>query len=261
MADTKIGNLPTDVVTLAGGDKFAIADVSALTIDTFCTADEIKTFVTTDPNFAAGSAAAGTWPNLASGTLLTTAEAGAIERDANCFYLCTDAGNRGVVPIIHFIRCDATRTLPNNTNENAIFNSPTNGTLTLETGCYLFEMMAIVTAMSGTTGNATVHILGAGTATMAAWLWRFSGIDNSTPGTSVDDDSQYIVVEDSLVLTTATGTAMRFQAKGTFEVTGAGTIIPSIDLVTAAAAVVSIGSHFMCYRIGSTSVVSVGQWT
>jgi hypothetical protein len=49
--------------------------------------------------------------------------------------------------------------------------------------------------------------------------------------------------------------------KGTFEVTGAGTIIPSFAQTTAAAAVVSIGSYFKCNRIGSTSVTNVGQWT
>jgi len=197
---------------------------------------------------------------LGSGTLLTTPEEGAIERDANCLYFTTDAGNRGVVPVMHFIRCNATRTLPNDTNTNAIFNSPANGRITLETGTYLFDMLAIVTAMLATSGNAFVNILGAGTATVGAWLWRFSGIDNSTPGTSLDDDSQYLATSTSAVLTAATGTAMRFQGKGTFEVTAAGTLIPSIDQVTAAAAVVSIGSYFWCMRIGSDAVVSVGQW-
>lgn len=48
MADIKIGDLPTDVVTLADGDKFPIADASALTIDTYATALEVKTFVNDD---------------------------------------------------------------------------------------------------------------------------------------------------------------------------------------------------------------------
>lgn len=44
MADTKISDLPTDITTLADGDKFAVADISALTADTFATALEIKTY-------------------------------------------------------------------------------------------------------------------------------------------------------------------------------------------------------------------------
>lgn len=44
MADTKISDLPTDIVTLAAGDKFAVADASALAANTFCTMTEIKAF-------------------------------------------------------------------------------------------------------------------------------------------------------------------------------------------------------------------------
>lgn len=48
MADLKISDLPTDIGTLAAGDKFPVADVSALTANTYCTAQEIKDFVTSD---------------------------------------------------------------------------------------------------------------------------------------------------------------------------------------------------------------------
>lgn len=48
MADLKISDLPTDIVDLAAGDKFPVADVSALTANTFCTAGEIKDFVLAD---------------------------------------------------------------------------------------------------------------------------------------------------------------------------------------------------------------------
>lgn len=48
MADLKISDLPTDIVTLAAGDKFPVADVSALTANTYCTAQEIKDFVDSD---------------------------------------------------------------------------------------------------------------------------------------------------------------------------------------------------------------------
>lgn len=259
MADAKISAVSA-IDAVAGGDKVAVADASDLTASKSATADQLKTYMTTAPVFAAGSAAANSKPKLTAGTLLTTPEVGALELDATNLYACSDAGNRGYIPIRHFIRCNATRTLPNDTNLNAIFNNPANGRLTLETGTYLFEMMAIVTSMSATSGNALVNILGAGTATVGAWLWRFSGIDNSTPSTSLDDDAQYLTTAASGVLSAGTGTAMRFQAKGTFEVTAAGTLIPSIDQVTAAAAIVSIGSYFICERMGTDAVVSVGQW-
>lgn len=48
MADTKISDLPTDITTLADGDKFPVADASALTTDTYATALEIKTYANTN---------------------------------------------------------------------------------------------------------------------------------------------------------------------------------------------------------------------
>lgn len=211
---------------------------------------------------AAGSASANSWPVLPSGTVLTVPEAGAIERDANCFYLTTDAGNRGYVPVRHFIRCNATRTLPNDTNENAIFNSPANGRLTLETGTYKFEALIYVTAMSATSGNALIDILGAGTATVNDWLYHSIGIDASTPTNAATQTGSWNITQQSVasIVTAGIGTAMAVEIHGTFTVTVAGTLIPAIDQVTAAAAVVAIGSYFMCERIGDTGVVSVGQW-
>lgn len=259
MADTKI-SAATNNATVASTDEFATNKAGA---SNRTPASAVKTFVNNAPVFAAGSASANTWPKLTSGTLLTTAEDGAIEMDADCVYMTTDAGNRGVVSIKHFIRADSTRTLPNDTNENAIFNSPTNGTITLETGTYLFEGIVRVSSMSATSGNALIDILGAGTATIGSWLWWYSGIDATDPSTAATYQSAVRVTQDTAasLATAGTGTAMAVYFKGTFEVTGAGTVIPSIDQVTAAAAVVSIGSYIAFERIGSTTVASVGQWT
>lgn len=199
---------------------------------------------------------------MAEGTLMTTPTDGAVEMDANCVYMTTDAGNRGYVPIRHFIRADATRTLPNDSNENAIFNSPTNGRITLEAGLYKFEALISVTSMSATSGNALIDWLGAGTAVCAAWLWTYAGKDG-TNATAAALNGATRVTQDSAssVVTAGTGTEMFVNAMGTFEVTTGGTMIPSIDLVTAiGTATIAIGSYFMVERIGSTSTVSVGQW-
>ena len=262
MADTKISALPTDVVTLADGDKFPVADASALTIDTYATALEIKTHGNTAPVFAAGTASAGTHPLLTAGTLLTTPEVGALELTTTNLYGCTDAGNRGYIPVVHLLRCNVARTLPNDLNTNAIFNDPANGTITLETGVYFFEMMTIITAMSATSGNC--QFLFGGTAVVDSWLWCLSGLDNSTPSGGVADLSVYATTSGSgaSFVTAGTGTAARMFWKGTFKITTGGTFIPQVDQVTAiATASVAIGSYFRCERIGGTSLVSIGQWT
>jgi len=210
---------------------------------------------------AAGSATAGSWPILGSGTILTAAVKGAFEHDTNCLYFTTDVGNRGYVPVKHFIRANATRTLPNDTNLNAIFNSPANGRLTLETGTYVFEMVVGITAMSATTGNALLNVRGAGTATINDWLYSIVGKDGALSGVSTLTGGMPVTeATPASMHTGGAGTEMWWVTQGTFTVTAAGTIIPSVDLATASAAVVAIGSYFMCERVGDVNVVSVGQW-
>lgn len=213
---------------------------------------------------AAGSASANSWPKMTAGTVLTTAEDGAIEVDADCFYLTTDAGNRGVVATRHLCRADATRTFTSNTNQQAIFTTPANGTLTLETGCYLFEGLIAMTSMSGTSGNGKFSLIGAGSATLGSILWQADGYDAAAEAAAGATGGGWHVIATQTavdIVTAAVATALCFSVKGTFEVTGAGTIIPSFAQTTAAGAIVSVGSYFSCSRIGSTSLTSVGQWT
>ena len=257
MADTKISALAA-VAAIAGTNELAVNEAGT---SKKATATQIKTFVLTAPVVAAGSTSAGSWPKLTAGTLLTTPEAGAVELDANCLYATTDVGNRGYVPVRHFIRCNATRTLPNDSNLNAIFASPANGRLTLETGTYLFNAVIGITAMSATSGNALVNILGAGTATVNDWLWSAIGKDGTLVSVAaVLGTMPVTAATPASMFTAGTGAEMWFVLQGSFTVTVAGTLIPSIDQVTAAAAVVAIGSYFTCERIGDTAVVSVGQW-
>jgi hypothetical protein len=251
----------TNIPVVASGDLFAVADVSAPTTDVNMTVAQLMAFVNTANVFAAGNASANTWPKFTAGTLLTTPEDGAIEFDADCFYATTDAGNRGVVSVQHFIRADSTRTLANQTAAQAIFNSPTNGTLTLETGFYEFEGMIAVSGMSATSGNA--QILFGGTGTFGAWLWCTLGVDGATAAVAARNGATIITnASPASAVTAGTSTAMQVEFKGTFECTVAGTWIPQIALVTAiGTAVIAIGSLVKIKRLGSISVVSVGQWT
>jgi hypothetical protein len=241
-----------------------ITSVGAATAIASQTGTGTKFVMSAGPVFDAGTASAGTWPKLTAGTLLTTAEAGALELDANALYGTTDAGNRGVIPVCNIIRADATRTFATGTAQQAIFNSPANGTLTLETGCYLFEGLIAMDTMSATSGNGKFSLIGAGGATLGSILWQAYGNDGTaeTTGAATGGSWHIIATETATnIVTAAIGTALCFLVKGTFEVTVAGTIIPSFAQTTSNAAVVNVGSYFMCNRIGSTSLTSVGQWT
>jgi hypothetical protein len=259
MADTKISAL-TGVSAVAGANEFAVNEAGT---SKKASATQLKTFVNTAPVFAAGSATAGSWPVLTAGTLLTTAEDGAIEKDATCVYITTDAGNRGVVQTCQFIRQAASRTLTNATGDQKLFDSVTNGTLTLETGTYLFECMFLITGLSATSGNAYFDIIGAGTATLADVLYMASGRDNAadSAGGALGGTMSTTAQTNAALVTAGTATAVFATIRGTFEVTGAGTIIPSVGLQTAAAGTVSAGSYFLINRIGATNVTAVGQWT
>lgn len=262
-ADSRITDLSA-LTTAASGDVQEIVDVSDATDNAAgssrkITLANLATFFWTAPSFTAGSASAGTWPKLNSGTVMTTAEDGAFEEDADALYHATDAGNRGVIPVRHFIRADTTRTLASQTAAQAIFNSPTNGRITLETGTYLFDMVISVNTMSATSGNAAISF--AGTATTGSFLWATLGVDGATATAATWQGDMVVTSATPASMATAgTATVLSFIAKGSFEVTAAGTVIPSIALVTANAAVVAVGSYISLERVGSTSVVSVGQW-
>lgn len=259
MADAKISDL-TGAAAAAGANEIPINEAGTTKK---LTVTQLQTFVNTAPVFAAQTASANTAVKLTAGTLNTTAEDGAIELDNDCFYGCVDAGNRGVWPTVHIIRADATRTFTSNTSQQAIFTTPSNGRLTLETGVYFFEGLISMDTMSGTSGNGKWSLIGAGTASLGAILQQVHGQDIALDSISA---SSGVSLATATVTATNTSTAnastvYTFTVKGTFEVTGAGTIIPSFAQTTAAAAVVKIGSFFMCWRGGSTSMTSVGQWS
>jgi hypothetical protein len=253
--------------TLASGDRFTLLDISDTTHGAggtakTITAQELKDgYVNTAPLYAAGSASANTWPKYTAGTLLTTPEDGGFEQDADTFYLTTDAGNRGYVPAKNCIRADATRTFTSNTTEQAIFTTPANGRITLETGLYAVSGTINIGSMSASSGNGAFDLIGAGSATLGAILYHIVGVDGAvnTAGTQTGSTNTAAQTPASAV-TAGTGTAMTMRLGGSFEVTGAGTLQPSFTMVTAAASVVAIGSYICFERIGSTSMTSVGQW-
>ena len=203
--------------------------------------------------------------NFQSGTLKTTPADGDIEMDANCFYFTHDAGNRGVVVNSQLIRQNADRAaFTNNTTQQKIFDSVANGTITLETGTYLFEGMIQVKATSATSGNIKFSLGGAGTATLAGILYQIYGMDAANDTiTAISGVTEIISTQTATnAVTAGTATVTTFFVKGTFQITVAGTIIPSVAQTTGAATMVTTaGSYFMLNRIGSTTVTNVGQWT
>ena len=167
----------------------------------------------------------------------------------------------GQVVSKYWVKLAANYTLTSTTAVQKLFNTTTNGALTLGTGMYEFDAVYYLTGMSGTSGNGTARLVGAGTATVDRIMQQAIGLDSTTPTTAAAMGGAVSTTESVQVATAATGTGLVVSLRGTFRVTASGTIIPSIALTTAVAAVVQIGSYFKCAKIGDSSVNSVGSWS
>lgn len=207
-----------------------------------------------------GTVTAGTWNSAITmpSALAGTPVAGAIEWDGFVFYASNAASKRAVIEATYFISLLNTYTLSNVNTQQALYGS-SNNTFTLATGLYEFEALVSVSSMSATSGNAKIDWLGAGTATITSWQWAYTGVDNATAQVGAWQSSMQVTNVTGASMVTATiNTGLQFWAKGTFRVTVAGTVIPSITLVTAAAAVVGVGSFIKIKPLGSATAVAGG---
>jgi len=193
-------------------------------------------------------------------TNATSNTAGATGYDTVVFYKTPNTNNPGVDAAIHFIRQDAAYTLTSTTSVQQLFNGSTNGRITLPVGTYRFNCMFRLTLMDGTSGNAAFSI--AGTATTGTYLWTYYGVDTAPTTGPFNLNGGCGITSASAASMQAPGVATQMVTTitGTFEVTVSGTVIPSIALVNAAAAVNSAGAYFECWSVGNTSVSYVGAW-
>jgi hypothetical protein len=170
--------------------------------------------------------------------------------------------NEGVITAEHWIKQSADYTLTSTTAEQKMFNTTTNGRLTLPVGTYFFDCQLQLTTRSATSGNVAFDFKGAGTATIDQIMYHVIGYDASNPAAVGTMSGCGAISQQSAVsmVTAATGTGVHASIRGTFRVTVAGTIIPSLSLLTAAAAVVKTGTHFRCWRASDDSTHSVGAW-
>lgn len=167
----------------------------------------------------------------------------------------------GYVRTPFWIKLASNYTLTSTTAAQKLFNTTTNGALTLATGTYEFEAVYYILSMSATSGNASVSILGAGTATLTGIMQHAIGLDNTTPTTAAAHGGSVSVNPGVNTATAGTGTGLVVSVRGTFRVTVSGTIIPSITLATAAAAIVQAGSYFKCAKIGESGDNTKGSWS
>jgi hypothetical protein len=218
-------------------------------------------------HLAAGTTAKAPF-ELTTGPLMTTAEGGAFEYLTNVSYFTPTNNSRAVIATEHFVARTGTKTMTSNTSLQSIFGGGTggltNGALTVDASTsYYFECLLSVTSMSATTGNFGFSLSGGGTATFTSAGFFTTGYDNTTLTTPGSGGGVYngtsAITTNIVIASTTTGAAALI--KGIFRINGGGTIIPSIQLTTAAAAVIGADSWFKCNPVGTNTVVSVGNWS
>lgn len=171
-------------------------------------------------------------------------------------------GQYGSAPMFCYI--NSAYTLTSTTASQQIFNTTTNGALTLpQTGLYIFSGRIYVTGMSATSGNGAFSILGAGTATLTNYIMNSIGVDSSTTGNANTQSGNWAVSSafTTNTVTASTGTSLAFEVGGVFKCTATGTIIPSLSQVTAAASVVAAGSYIVIQNIADNAVYTRGAWS
>ena len=199
---------------------------------------------------------------LVSGTLNTTASAGAVEYLGNTPYFSIAASTRGVLRTEQWVVLTGTNTLTSQTGVQPIFDGgggPTNGSVTLPVGTYQFECVYALTAMSATSGSFGFALGGAATFTYSYDATASKA--GTAAATSQAGFKLFSSAAATALVTNSTGTVGSALIKGIIRVTVAGTIIPQVSLTVAAAAIVSANSYFKVSPLGNVSTVAtVGNW-
>jgi hypothetical protein len=140
-----------------------------------------------------------------------------------------------------------------------LFNTSTNGQVTLTAGTYGFDCFYSLSAMSASSGSFGFAL--GGTATFTQFFYATAQKGAAAVATATATQSTYNVASNTTLATASVNTVGYAQVSGIINVSVAGTVIPQVSLTVAAAAVVGIGSYFRIRPIGSTAVTSVGNWS
>lgn len=194
-----------------------------------------------------------------SGTNLTTAAAGAMEYDGKVPYFTSVASSRQVIDAEQFISLTATYTLASQTAAQKLFNSSTNGALTVATlTSYYFECMFNLSSMSASSGSFGFAFGGTATLTTQGW---YAEAQKAALATAASGVISYNTAANTAIAQSNTNTTGFAFIKGIVRINAAGTLIPQVSLGVAAAAVIGVDSWFRIWPIGTNTVTNVGNWS
>lgn len=168
------------------------------------------------------------------------------------------AGPDGVADTEQFITLTSAFTLTSQTAAQKLFNSPTNGAVTLPVGSYFFDCLFTLSALSATSGGFGFAL--AGTATIAGQLWQTEG-NKAVLATAAGAQNTVNTAANTAIVAASTATVGWAHVWGKVRISAAGTLIPQISQFTAAAAIVGVDSYFRIWNAGINTVQSQGNWS
>jgi hypothetical protein len=201
--------------------------------------------------------------DFASGSLLTSASAGAIEYDGKVIYATPQGAQRGIIPGMQYYELNSTRTLASSTSAQSW----------LGVGCTLSSNTVYAfqgTVAASKTTSAASYTLGTGfggTATLNNIGYLSMRYYDTAGFASVNQTSAFAYVQtaaNTTTMTAATATTSYhiYQLNGVVSINAGGTFIPQVTVSnTGPVFTIAIGSNFMIYPIGASGAnISVGTW-
>ena len=188
---------------------------------------------------------------------LGSATTGTFEFENPAFFMTGATSQRGAVLVDQYTIQQATHTLASQTAAQALFDSTTNGEVTLVPGTYEFECQLSLSSMSGSSGSFG-FALGGG-ATFTQYWWSLA--NKATLATAANGQVTFNTAANTAIATASTATVAFARIHGVVIVTVGGTLIPQVSLGVAAAAVVGVGSYFKIRALGGSAATTSGNWS
>lgn len=198
--------------------------------------------------------------DMVAGVVTSTAVEGAIEYDGKVHYITHQDGARGVNVAEQFITLTSAYTIPTEGGGlRAMFNSPTNGAVTVKSNTsYWFECFGSLSSLATSSSTFSFGLLGtASTPRVRYMAFGNKAVTTATAVLLTNSTSTSATVLSSLTLV-ATG---QFSLSGKIVVETGGTLIPAIGNSVICNPIVGVDSTFRIYPIGNQTVQSVGNWT
>ena len=208
-----------------------------------------------------------------AGDMLSTPAAGAFEYDGVSFYATATANQRSLIPGTQFIMTPGLTpyTLSQSTSAQKIFSSPTNGAVTLDgSTTYMFDALYIInnTAAPSLAHSVSLSFALGGSITSISYTADVTTSSSApTAGATTITRTFSSAVSATQITPSGTTTNSEFivvKLQGVVRTNAAGTFTPQIRYNTNApggTSTVQGNSYFRLIPVGTSSVISVGNWS